>query len=272
MTYRERLEQQPKDLVAMIHVDALPGTPANENRPAAIVSKAVEEATCYQRHGIATVLIENMHDLPYTKSVGPEVVATMAVIGRAVKDLGLNCGIQILAGCNREAIAVAHAANLDFVRVEGFVFSHVGDEGLFDSCAGELLRYRKMIGAEEVLVFTDIKKKHSSHALTADLSLVETAEAAQFFRSDGIIITGTSTGQAVDVEELRSLRQLPIRRLVGSGVTPDNLPALFPVADIFIVGSYLKQEGHWSLPPDPERVAAMVAAFTELCQSASAPS
>lgn len=26
-------------------------------------------------------------------------------------------------------------------RVEGFVFSHVADEGWIDSCAGELLRY-----------------------------------------------------------------------------------------------------------------------------------
>ena len=29
-----------------------------------------------------------------------------------------------------------------------------------NACAGPLLRYRKMIGAEHVHVFTDIKKKH----------------------------------------------------------------------------------------------------------------
>ena len=49
---------------------------------------------------------------------------------------------------------------LDFVRVEGFVFSHIADEGLMNACAGDLLRYRKQIGADDVLVFTDIKKKH----------------------------------------------------------------------------------------------------------------
>ena len=64
------------------------------------------------------------------------------------------------AGANREALAVAKAAGADFVRVEGFVFSHVGDEGWMDSCAGDLLRYRRNIGADNVLVFTDIKKKH----------------------------------------------------------------------------------------------------------------
>jgi len=43
------------------------------------------------------------------------------------------------------------------------VFTQVADEGMIQSDAGELLRYRKMIDAENVLVFTDIKKKHSIH-------------------------------------------------------------------------------------------------------------
>lgn len=45
-------------------------------------------------------------------------------------------------------------------RCEGFVFGHVADEGYMDSCAGSLLRYRKNIGAENVQVYCDIKKKH----------------------------------------------------------------------------------------------------------------
>lgn len=49
---------------------------------------------------------------------------------------------------------------LDFIRAEGYVFSHVADEGLLNACAGDLLRYRKKIGADNVQIFTDIKKKH----------------------------------------------------------------------------------------------------------------
>ena len=108
-------------------------------------------------------MIENMHDTPYlNKNVGPEITAAMSAICYEVKRVasGIPCGIQILAGANKEAMAVAKACNLDFVRVEGFVFSHVADEGLINSCAGELLRFRKSISAENVLVFCDIKKKH----------------------------------------------------------------------------------------------------------------
>ena len=51
-------------------------------------------------------------------------------------------------------------AGLDYIRAEGYVFSHVADEGLMNACAGPLLRYRKHIGADNVKIFTDIKKKH----------------------------------------------------------------------------------------------------------------
>lgn len=64
------------------------------------------------------------------------------------------------SGANKEALAVAMAAGADFIRAEGFVFSHIGDEGWADSCAGELLRYRKSIGAERVMIWTDVNKKH----------------------------------------------------------------------------------------------------------------
>jgi len=55
---------------------------------------------------------------------------------------------------------VAHATGADFIRAEGFVFSHVADEGWIDACAGELLRYRRAIGANNIMAFTDVKKKH----------------------------------------------------------------------------------------------------------------
>ena len=54
-------------------------------------------------------------------------------------------------------------------------------------------RFRRSIGTDceernPFLVLADIKKKHSSHAITADVA--ETARAAEFFRADGVIVTG----------------------------------------------------------------------------------
>ena len=211
-------------------------------------------------------MIENMHDRPYMRgTVGPEVVAAMATVGRELRRaVPLPLGVQVLAGANREALAVAHSCGAQFVRVEGFVFAHVADEGLMQASAGELLRYRRAIGARGVCVFADVKKKHSSHAMTADVDLVETARAAEFFKADGVIVTGTSTGRAADREEVAAVcRALRIPTLVGSGITPDNLRH-YAAADAFIVGTAAKRDGSWENPPDPERARAMVEAFEEL--------
>lgn len=44
--------------------------------------------------------------------------------------------------------------------------------------------------------------RRSSHALTSDVSIEETARAAEFFLSDGVIITGVATGVEADPQEL----------------------------------------------------------------------
>jgi hypothetical protein len=167
----------------------------------------------------------------------------------------------VLAGANNNAMAVALASGASFVRVEGFVFAHVADEGLIESSAGTLLRYRRAIGAEHVRVFADIKKKHSAHALTADVSLIETAKAAEFFLADGVIVSGVATGQPTDAAEVTAVAgAVAIPTLVGSGVTLDNLSD-YGHADALIVGSWIKQGGVWSGAIDESRVGALAGAF-----------
>ena len=172
--------------------------------------------------------------------------------------------IQVLAGANSWAVAIAHACGASFVRVEGFVFAHVADEGLIESSAGALLRYRRAIGADGVRVFADIKKKHSAHAITADVDIVETAKAAEFFRADGVIVSGIATGQPADADEVRAVSgAVAIPTLIGSGITPENM-ACYADADAFIVGSSVKRDGLWSNPLDEARVRAVARAFQAL--------
>lgn len=252
----------PKPIIGMIHVGALPGTPAHSQPLAALEQQAAHEATLYRQAGLHAVMLENMHDVPYQRgAVGPEIVAAMTRLALAVKAaFGGPVGVQILAGANLEALAVAHAAELDFVRVEGFAFAHVADEGFIQSSAAALLRARRAWGAQAVQVWADIKKKHAAHALTADVTLGETAAAAAFMRAEAVIITGSATGHAPTLAEVREAKAhtgLPV--LVGSGLTPDNVAAFYATADGLIVGSYFKQGGHWQAPPDPARVAALLA-------------
>jgi membrane complex biogenesis BtpA family protein len=250
-----------KPVIGMIHLEALPGTPKYKNNNEYIIEKALKETEIYKKAGIDALALENMHDIPYLKGkVGPEITAVMTVAAHEVKkESGIPCGIQILAAANKEAIAVAKAAKLDFIRAEGFVFAHVADEGIIESSAGELLRYRKQINADEIMIFTDIKKKHSSHSITIDVDIVETAHAAEFFLSDAVIITGVSTGAEADLSEISKVREkVHIPVMVGSGVNINNLESYLKVSDSLIVGSYFKKDGYWENELDYYRVATFM--------------
>jgi membrane complex biogenesis BtpA family protein len=263
--FRERFAA-PRALIGVLHVGALPGTPSASQSIDGLSRRMLDESRIYRDAGFTALILENMHDRPYLRGgVGPEITAAMTAIARDVKrETGLVIGIQVLAGANREAIAVAHASGADFVRVEGFVFAHVADEGVIESCAGELLRYRRAIGADRVLVFADIKKKHSAHAITADVSIVETAKAAEFFLADGVIVSGPATGVPASVEEVRDVAgSVGVPVLIGSGITAENLSCYAP-AHGFIVGSSMKRSGLWSDPLDPDAACALVSAFRQV--------
>jgi len=267
MTTPAALFTSSKPVIAMIHVGALPGTPASGLTLAQLERQAVREAKIFRDASVHGLMLENMHDTPYLRGgVGPEIVAALAIIARAVKDASnLPCGVQILAGANREALAVAHAAGLDFIRAEGFAFAHVADEGIIESSAAELLRYRRAIGAERVQVWADVKKKHSSHAITADVGIGETAQAVEFLRGEAVIVTGSVTGDPparADLVEVKRKTRLPV--YLGSGVTEKNLKQFFPVADGFIVGSHFKEDGHWSHAVDAKRVGQFMTAHARL--------
>lgn len=264
MTGRE-LFGRDKALIGMVHVQALPGTPRNHLTMDDIVDRAVNEARLLAKAGFDALILENMHDVPYLRrEVGPEIVAAMTTVATEVRDLvSLPMGIQILAGANRAALAVAHAVGLQFIRAEGFVFAAVADEGILEEAdAGPLLRYRRSLGAEGVAILCDLKKKHSAHAITGDISLGASAHGAEFFGADGVIVTGAATGASThpgDVEEVHRATNLPV--LVGSGVTPEAIPQLLTFADGLIVGSWLKEDGHWNKAIDPDRAIAMVEAM-----------
>jgi len=256
----------PRGLIGMVHVGALPGTPGSGESVDALAEAAVREAIVLESSGFDAVIVENMHDRPYVhgERLGPEVTASMAwILGRVVGAVRIAVGVQILSGGNPQAIAVAHATGASFIRCEGFVFAHVADEGVLGEAeAGPLLRYRRMIGADRVKVLADVKKKHASHAITGDLTIGQTARAAEFFGADGLVVTGEVTGDPVQPDHLREVgASTGVGVVVGSGVTPANAGSLLDDADGLIVGSWIKHEGVWSNPVDPSRCSEMVEAF-----------
>jgi len=253
-------------IIGMVHLRALPGSPRAELSPREIARIAVEEARTLAAAGFDAILLENMHDAPYlARAVGAETTAAFTRAACEVRAaVSVPLGVQVLAGANDAALAIAMAAELQFIRAEGFVFASIADEGLLaEASAGPLLRLRRALGLDRgparIAVLADIKKKHSAHAITADTSLAEHAHGAEFFGADGVIVTGAATGCATPIADLASARAacgIPV--VAGSGTTAANVRDVLAVAHAAIVGSDLKVDGVWSNELDRARIDRFV--------------
>lgn len=254
----------PKFLAAMIAVLPLPGSPLYDGDDQRVLDQALADLEMYSNAGVDSILFENDHDLPY---IQPPLDETgIALMTRIVKEARRRfekpIGIQMLEAANITSLEIAAAAELDYIRVEAFVFAHVGGSGVINGSAGKLLRRRKALGAEEVKVFADVKKKHGSHSLTIDLDIRDEIMQAEFFLADGVIVTSQFTGINPDKEDLvKAKRATNLPVLIGSGMTAENIHEYLPLADGFIVGSYFRRDGKFLEVLEPERLSTFMDAF-----------
>jgi membrane complex biogenesis BtpA family protein len=256
-----------KFLGAMIAVLPLPGAPRYGGDDRRIVAQALSDLEHYAQVGVDAIVLENSHDLPYIKPPLPaHAVAVMKQVALEVRRrFDGPIGIQVLEAANETALEIACEADLDFLRVEGYVFAHVGGAGLIEGCAGRLLRRRKELGCEHIKVFGDVKKKHCSHALTGDLDILDEVKQAEFFLVDGVIVSGARTTEPPAVAELRRVKKhahVPV--LIGSGMTRDNIRTYYPLADGFIVGSTFRERGRFLGALEPGRLEAFMHTFRRL--------
>ncbi|XP_077642563.1 uncharacterized protein F13E9.13, mitochondrial-like [Lonchura striata] len=272
----------------MVHVGALPGTPGSSLPLTQINDQSRQEAEVYKDVGVDGLILENMHHVLYTVHPGPEVTAALVVVLCSVR-WSCPCvplGGQVLCAANQQALTIALAAGLDFIQVEGCVFSHVADEGIINACAGDLLRYRKHIGEDSIQIFADIKKKHRLEFVLAqpiDKS-PSTNQAKGVFSREPVLVCSRNTTitnfsihfffpclktwqiieslwRGFQRQELTLIlvfssevkHAVKIAVLVGSGVTLENVRNYLD-ADALIIGLYFKKEGYWANAVDPDRV------------------
>ncbi len=265
-----------KPVIAMLHLPPSPGVAGFPGIMAALEFLRAD-LQVYLAAGVDALLLENMHDFPCVpeSEMGPEVPAYLTRLAAAARGIAdemtggtsrpLPIGIQVLFAANRTAVAVALAAGLQFVRAEAWTYAHVSDKGLVDAQAGRVKRYQHKIGGEGIQVFADIKKKHASHALTADLGPGDVAATLALHRADAAVVTGPLTGAAPAPADLAAVRTAtPLPLLIGSGISTENLGDFIELADGFIVGSHFKREGRWDAPVDAARVRAFMARLREL--------
>lgn len=252
-----------KALIGMIHCPAFPGAPRYRGTSMDdIYDTCMRDAERLVQGGMHGLIVENHGDIPFCKpdDIGPETPAFMSVVTDRIKRaFGLPIGINVLANAPLPALATAVAGGADFIRVNQWANAYVANEGFMEGRAAEALRYRSLLRAERVRIFTDAHVKHGSHAIVADRPIPELTRDLGFFDSDCIIATGKRTGDSAsmdEIDEIAGATHLPL--LVGSGVTADNIVQILSRTNGVIVASSLKKGGVWWNPVEPERVRRFV--------------
>ncbi len=242
-----------KPIIGMLHLPALPGSPyAEVASRQELLAAAMRDRDALLDAGFDAIAISNEGDRPYLTSVPVETVALFTYLATE-----LTRGLEVPVGCGvlidpRASLAVAHAIGARFVRISYSV--EAGAFGLVVQSPGELLRYRRLIGADDVSVLAN----YSAHFSTS-LDTRPIAELARTYSAlgppDAIQVHGAGAGAAPDLADVTSVRaavpDVPV--LVASGVTEATVGETLEVADGVIVGTWLKEDGQIYKPIDAGR-------------------
>jgi len=230
-----------KPIIGMVHLRPLPGSPRFDGNLKEIYAQAEWEAQALSKAGVDGLIVENLGDEPYL--VGeptPVQFALMAAIVRQVRqNVSIPVGVNVQFNAWQAELAIAHACEADFVRVEVFVDTVISAQGIVHPCSAQITRYRKELNAS-VALFADIQTKYTANIISQPLT--QSAIDARNAGADALIVTGAATGAATPLEavaETKSAVDLPV--LVGSGTNIQNVGQVLSIADGAIVGSALKE-------------------------------
>ena len=135
--------------------------------------------------------------------------------------------------------------------------AYVTDQGLIEGAAAELLRARRLIGAEHVAIFADVHVKHAAPLLPrpirdSALDMVERGGA------DVLVVSGSRTGVRRGPGRRGGRERPRRRRRAGQRRDAGERPTMLGVADGAIVATAFRPGGDLSKRVDRSLVEALI--------------
>ena len=239
-------------VLGMIHLPPLPGSPCYGGSMDDVITHALRDAETLSGNGVSSMIIENLRDYPYyPETTEPETVAAMTRVALEIrKRYNMPLGINILRNSWKAAMAVAAAADCQYIRLNVLTDATVTDQGPIVGKAHLLARYRKSIDAENVMIFADIYCKHGSPMTPRSLDTVA-KEMIGRGMADALIVDGADSSQPAPMEKIQAVRNAvpdtPI--FLGSGMTVNTTDYL-KTADGCVFGYGTKPSGDMNDPVD----------------------
>lgn len=269
MTWLDDIFPVRKPVIAMLHLQALPGDPAFDSRAGmrAVVDAARRDLDALQSGGVDGLLISNEFSLPYLTRTEPITAISMAkVIGELSDEIAVPFGVNVLWD-GIASLDLAAATGALYVR-EIFTGVYASDFGLWDTNVGQVARHRARIGADQVKMIFNIVPEATSYLGSRTLADI-TVSTVFNAKPDAICVSGLTAGAATDTAALRVVKDnagdTPV--IVNTGVRAETAEAQLSIADAAIVGTAFKIDGRFENASDERRVRELMSAVNDVRMS-----
>lgn len=258
-----------KPIIAMCHLQALPGDPYYDPKKGMshIIELALRDLTHLQDGGVDAVMFSNEFSLPYLTTVKTETTAAMArVIGQIMPSIRVPFGVNVLWD-PIASIDLAAATGALFIR-EIITGVYASDFGLWNTRPGETIRH-KMALAPDLKILYNIVPEAAAYLGNRDI--VDIARSTVFNnRPDALCVSGLIAGAETDTQLLSNVKKAVPDTLVlcNTGCRLDNVERQLSVSDGAVVGSTFKVDGNFENLVDPVRVKAFMDKVKSLRQAA----
>lgn len=246
-----------KPIIAMLHLDALPGDPAFRHGDSmdTVVAHARQDLDALLEGGVDGVLISNEFSLPYERHMRFVTPAAMArVIGELKPRLTVPFGVDCISD-GMATIELAAAVGADFVRGT-FCGCYVGDGGLYDNDFSQLLRRKAALHLDELRMFYFLNPESDRNLDTRPLP--DIAKSLTFKAApDALCISANAAGENVNTQLMESVRAVihtDTAIVCNTGCRIDTIAEKLSAADAAIVGTTFKKNGDFHERVDARRV------------------
>ena len=256
MTWLKEIIGTEKAIVAMCHLQALPGDPAYDKKKGMnyVVDKAREDFLALQEGGVDAVMFSNEFSLPYLTDVRKETVAAMGrIVGQLMSEIKIPFGVNVLWD-GAASIDLAVATGAKFVR-EIFTGVYASDFGLWNTNYGDVARHKMAVGGEDVKLLFNIVPEAAKYL--AERNIKEIAKTTVFnCKADALCVSGLTAGSETDSQILREVKDMVPNTVVfaNTGCRLENIERQLSIADGAVVGTTFKIDGVFENGVDKDRV------------------
>ncbi len=251
-----------KPIIALLHLDELPGDPAFGGSIDKVVEHAIYDLKALQDGGADGILIANEFSLPYQPIPDIAVISAMGyIIGCLTSDLRVPYGVNVVKN-PLATIDLAAATGASFAR-SAFSGAYMGEYGLYVSNNGEAVRHRKALGATDVRLFFKVNPEADTYLVNRDIQDVARSIMSGGF-ADALCVSGSGAGKEPNDANLRLVHEVAqangIPVFCNTGARVDNIAQKLRICDGVCVGSSFKKDGKPRARVDIRRVEEFVRA------------